>query len=201
MVFGNGVKSIQAAAYNGARTVIQNHISNFWMIFAKSSKNSIALFHLGLAMYSRPQKAWPHQTVYCSVAPPLVKTGFFFKCTRVTSAQGPNYSDQKGYKIQEIRIFFSPKKIPNFSSFFHFLKITKMIWKKQKAAVRNLSQKRQYIYGITGYGISSLVIQNQKYFCIKIKLQRVLALCYFWDLEKFALAKNRISKIFILCTQ
>ena len=32
-------------------------------------------------------------------------------------------------------------------------------------------------------------------------VQRVLALCYFWDLEKFALAKNRISKIFILCTQ
>ena len=26
-------------------------------------------------------------------------------------------------------------------------------------------------------------------------------LCYFWDLEKFALAKNCISKIFILCTQ
>ena len=33
------------------------------------------------------------------------------------------------------------------------------------------------------------------------KIQRVLALCYFWDLEKFALAKNRISKIFILCMQ
>ena len=32
-------------------------------------------------------------------------------------------------------------------------------------------------------------------------IQRVLALCYFWDLEKVALAKNRISKIFILCTQ
>ena len=32
-------------------------------------------------------------------------------------------------------------------------------------------------------------------------LQRVLALCYFWDLEKVALGKNRISKIFILCTQ
>ena len=32
-------------------------------------------------------------------------------------------------------------------------------------------------------------------------VQRVLALCYFWDLENFALAKNRISKIFILCTQ
>ena len=32
-------------------------------------------------------------------------------------------------------------------------------------------------------------------------VQRVLALCHFWDLEKFALAKNRISKIFVLCTQ
>ena len=30
----------------------------------------------------------------------------------------------------------------------------------------------------------------------KNKLQRVLTLCYFWDLEKI-----RISKIFILCTQ
>ena len=35
----------------------------------------------------------------------------------------------------------------------------------------------------------------------KTQLQRVLALCYLWDLEKFALAKIRISKIFILCTQ
>ena len=33
-----------------------------------------------------------------------------------------------------------------------------------------------------------------------IYIQGVLALCYFWDLEKTALAKNRISKIFILCT-
>jgi hypothetical protein len=40
--------------------------------------------------------------------------------------------------------------------------------------------------------------------CIKfhaIVVQRVLALCDFWDLEKVALAKNRISQIFILCTQ
>ena len=32
-------------------------------------------------------------------------------------------------------------------------------------------------------------------------IQRVLTLCYFWDLEKVALAKNCISKIFILCMQ
>ena len=28
-------------------------------------------------------------------------------------------------------------------------------------------------------------------------IQGVLALCYFWDLEKVALAKNRISQIYI----
>ena len=33
--------------------------------------------------------------------------------------------------------------------------------------------------------------QNPYFFA---KLQRVLALCYFWDLEKFALAKICISK-------
>ena len=32
-------------------------------------------------------------------------------------------------------------------------------------------------------------------------IQRVLALCYFWDLEKVAFAKNCISEIFILCMQ
>ena len=32
-------------------------------------------------------------------------------------------------------------------------------------------------------------------------IQRVLALCDFWDLEKFALGKNRFSQIFILWTQ
>ena len=32
----------------------------------------------------------------------------------------------------------------------------------------------------------------QKILC---DVQRVLALCYFWDLEKFALAKNRIRQI------
>ena len=36
---------------------------------------------------------------------------------------------------------------------------------------------------------------------ISVAVQRVLALCYFWNLEKVALAKNRISKISILCTQ
>ena len=43
----------------------------------------------------------------------------------------------------------------------------------------------------SGLGFQSHVTYN---------VQRVLALCYFWDLEKVALAKNRISKIFILCT-
>ena len=36
---------------------------------------------------------------------------------------------------------------------------------------------------------------------LRKKVQRVFALCYFWDLEKVALAKNGISKIFILCAQ
>ena len=30
MVFGNGVKNIQAAAYNGARTVVEEHRKNIF---------------------------------------------------------------------------------------------------------------------------------------------------------------------------
>ena len=38
----------------------------------------------------------------------------------------------------------------------------------------------------------SALINKQTY------IQRVLALCYFWDLEKVALAKNRISQILVI---
>ena len=32
MVFGNGVKNIQAAAYNGARTVYNTYKVEFWFV-------------------------------------------------------------------------------------------------------------------------------------------------------------------------
>ena len=55
-------------------------------------------------------------------------------------------------------------------------------------------------FGILWYTIRCFRVSNGVTLKTLIYIQRVLALCYFWDLEKTALAKNRISKIFILCT-
>ena len=41
MVFGNGVKNIQAAAYNGARTVYKVHITKIERTLDSDNRNSI----------------------------------------------------------------------------------------------------------------------------------------------------------------
>ena len=46
MVFGNGVKSIQAAAYNGARTVHSNEYDLRLMRTSKLSFDRNAKYHL-----------------------------------------------------------------------------------------------------------------------------------------------------------
>ena len=51
-------------------------------------------------------------------------------------------------------------------------------------------------FRVVGFGIENGNIRSTQ-----IHIQRVLALCDFWDLEKFVLGKNRISQIFILWMQ
>ena len=51
------------------------------------------------------------------------------------------------------------------------------------------------------YMVSSIFHRKQYQGMYSFWIQRVLAICYFWDLKKFALAKNCITKIYILCTQ
>ena len=64
--------------------------------------------------------------------------------------------------------------------------------------LNNLLVSLRVLYCVvnSGYGLGRSLGD-----CIPaLQIQRVLALYYFWDLEKVTLAKNCISKIFVLCT-
>ena len=80
----------------------------------------------------------------------------------------------------------------NFKTLFDTLEILSSSWRPSQ---NTWTLKMEKIDGKTS---------NQNYRChfnILFLVQRTLALCYFGDLEEVALAKNCISKIFILCTQ
>ena len=78
------------------------------MIFEKTRKNVIALFHLGLCIVGLRR---PGQIRQCSVAPPLVKTGFFSSALELLALRAPITMIKRVIKSWKFDFFFFFKNI------------------------------------------------------------------------------------------
>ena len=87
------------------------------MIFAKPDKNSIALFHLGLCIVGLRR---PGHIRQCSVAPLLVKTGFFSSALELLALRAPITVIKRVIKSRKFEKKNFPKNPIIFLLFFIF---------------------------------------------------------------------------------